>query len=99
MKLKLNDPVIIIAGKDKGKTSKITKVLPKKNKYIVTGINKFKRHLKRKDANTPGGIVEIERPIQASNVMLYVNNKPSRNRVAEISAPPVKKKTTKKKKI
>lgn len=96
MKLKLNDTVIVIAGKDKGKTGKITKVLPKENKVIVAGINKYKRHLKRRDANNPGGVVEIERPIHASNVMLYINNKPSRKRVAEIVAAPVTKPTKKK---
>lgn len=95
MKLKLNDTVIVITGKDKGKTGKVTKVLPKEDRVIVANVNKFKRHLKRRDANTPGGVVEIERPIQASKVMLYINNKPSRKRVAQV-APPVKK-TTKKK--
>jgi large subunit ribosomal protein L24 len=94
MKLKLNDNVIVIAGKDKGKTGKVTKVLLKENKVIVAGVNKFKRHLKRRDQNTPGGVVEIERPIQASNVMLFINNKPTRKRVAEVIAAP---KTTPKK--
>jgi large subunit ribosomal protein L24 len=94
MKLKLNDNVIVIAGKDKGKTGKVTKVLLKENKVIVAGVNKFKRHLKRRDQNTPGGVVEIERPIQASNVMLFINNKPTRKRIAEVAAAP--KATTKK---
>jgi len=95
MKLKLNDLVIVITGKDKGKTGKVTKVLPKEEKVIVAGVNKFKRHLKRRDANTPGGVVEIERPILASKVMLHINGKPSRKRVAQEAAPV--KKTTKKK--
>lgn len=95
MKLKLNDIVIVITGKDKGKTGKITKVLPKEDKVIVANVNKFKRHLKRRDANTPGSVVEIERPIHAPKVMLYINNKPSRKRVTEVAAPV--KKTSKKK--
>jgi len=95
MKLKLNDTVIVIAGKDKGKTGKVTKVLLQDNKVIVSGVNKFKRHLKRRDANTPGGVVEIERPIDASKIMLYINNKPTRKRVVETAAPVTK--TTKKK--
>jgi large subunit ribosomal protein L24 len=95
MKLKLNDTVMVIAGKDKGKTGKVTKVLPKENKVIIAGINTFKKHIKRKDANTPGSVVQLERPLQASNAMLYINNKPTRKRVAEVAAPV--KKTTKKK--
>jgi len=78
MKLKLNDTVAVIAGKDKGKTGKVTKLFPKTNKIIVAGINKFKRHMKRKDANTPGGVVEIERPINISKVMLQVDGKLTR---------------------
>ncbi len=78
MKLKLNDTVIVITGKDKGKTGKITKVIPTDNKVIVAGVNKYKRHMKRRDANTPGGIVEIERPILASKVMLMVDKTPTR---------------------
>ena len=78
MKLKTNDIVKIIAGKDKGKTGKITKVFREENKVIVAGINKYKKHLKRKDANTPGSVVELERPIQVSNVMLFVNNQTTR---------------------
>lgn len=96
MKFKLNDTVIVISGKDKGKTGKITKVIPKENKVIVAGVNKFKRHLKRRDANNPGGVVEIERPLDASKVMFYINNKPSRKRVTEIATAPVKKSTKKK---
>ena len=78
MKLKTNDVVKIISGKDKGKTGKITKIFQSDNKVIVAGVNKYKKHLKRKDANTPGSVVELERPIQVSNVMLFINNQTSR---------------------
>jgi large subunit ribosomal protein L24 len=70
MKLHINDQVQVIAGKDKGKKGKITKVFPAKNKVIVEGINKYKRHLKRQSKENPGGIVEIERPIWSNNLMV-----------------------------
>lgn len=70
MKLKTADIVIVTSGKDKGKTGKITKVLPKKGKVIVEDINKYKRHLKRQSDKNPGGIVEVERAIWTSNLKL-----------------------------
>jgi large subunit ribosomal protein L24 len=69
MKLKINDRVKIIAGKDKGKTGKITKVLAKDNKVVVEGANKYKRHMKRQSDKQPGGIIEIERPLAVAKVM------------------------------
>lgn len=78
MKLRLNDMITVIAGKDKGKTGKITKILQKENKVIVAGINKYKRHMKRRDAQNPGGVIEIERPIDASKVMVMVGDKATR---------------------
>lgn len=69
MKLKINDPVLIVAGKDKGKKSKITKVFPQKHTVIVEDANKYKRHLKKQGDN-PGGIVEVERPLPTANVSL-----------------------------
>ena len=70
IKLKKGDEVIILAGKDKGKTGKITLVKPKINKAIVSGINKVKKHQKP-DNNQAGGIVEKEMPIQISNLAFY----------------------------
>ncbi len=78
MKLRLNDMITVIAGKDKGKTGKITKILQKENKVIVAGINKYKRHMKRRDAQNPGGVIEIERPIDVSKVMVMVGDKATR---------------------
>jgi large subunit ribosomal protein L24 len=69
MKLKTNDLVKVVAGKDKGKQGKVTRVHPQKNRVIVEGANKFKRHLK-KQGDQPGGIVEVERALPVSNVML-----------------------------
>ena len=70
IKLKKGDEVIVLAGKDKGKTGKITKVIPKINKAVVAGINKYKKHQKP-DKDQPGGIVEKEMPINISNLSFY----------------------------
>ena len=70
IKLKKGDEVIILAGKDKGKTGKIIKVQPLNNKAIVSGINKVKKH-KKPDNNQPGGIIEKEMPIHISNLSYY----------------------------
>jgi large subunit ribosomal protein L24 len=70
IKLKKGDEVIVLAGKDKGKTGKILKVNPGINKAIVTGINKMKKHQKP-DNNQAGGIVEKEMPLHISNVAYY----------------------------
>ena len=70
LKLKKGDEVIVLAGKDKGKTGKITLVKIQVNKAIVTGINKVKKHQKP-DNNQAGGIVEKEMPINISNLAYY----------------------------
>lgn len=74
-KLKTGDEVIVIAGKDKGKRGKITKVIKterKGDKFVVSGINKVKKHQKpNPQANVQGGIVEKELPIAASNVAIF----------------------------
>ena len=70
IKLKKGDEVMVISGKDKGKTGKITIIKPKDNKAIVSGINKVKKHQKP-DNNQAGGIVEKEMPIQISNLSFY----------------------------
>ena len=68
MKLKTGDKVVVIAGANKTKVGKITKVLD--DKVIVEGVNIAKKHLKPKNNNGTGEIVEVERPIHRSNVML-----------------------------
>ena len=68
MKLKTGDKVVVIAGASKGKEGKITKVLD--DKVVVEGVNVCKKHLKPKNNNGTGEIVEVERPIHKSNVML-----------------------------
>ena len=68
MKLKTGDKVVVIAGASKGKEGKITKVLD--DKVVVEGVNVAKKHLKPKNNNGTGEIVEVERPIHRSNVMI-----------------------------
>ena len=70
IKLKKGDEVIVLAGKDKGKTGKITLIKPQDNKAIIAGINKVKKHQKP-DNNQAGGIVEKEMPINISNLAYY----------------------------
>jgi large subunit ribosomal protein L24 len=70
MKLKLNDQVKIVTGKDTGKTGKVTKILNKANRVIVEGYNKYKKHLKKQSDKNPGGIVAIERALDISKVQL-----------------------------
>ena len=70
LKLKKGDEVIVLAGKDRGKTGKIIKMLPNKMKAIVSDINKVKKNQKP-DNNQPGGIVDKEMPIHISNLSFY----------------------------
>ena len=70
MKIRKEDNVIVIAGNNKGKTGKVLKVFPKENRVIIEGVNLRKRHTKPSQSNPQGGIMEIEAPIDASNVML-----------------------------
>jgi large subunit ribosomal protein L24 len=69
MKIKKGDQVIVITGRDKGKTGEVTKAMPKENKVLVSGINLVKRHTKPTQENA-GGIISKELPIHVSNVAL-----------------------------
>ncbi len=68
-KIKKNDDVIVISGRDKGKKGSVLLVLPKKDRVVVQGVNMVKRHT-RPTAAQSGGIVEKELPIHVSNVAL-----------------------------
>ena len=70
MDLRTGDKVIVIAGRDKGKTGVIQKVDPKTNRVVVEGVNLRKKHKKPTQNNPEGSIVEIYAPIDASNVMI-----------------------------
>ena len=77
-KIKKDDLVKIIAGKDKDKTGKILSVNTKKNTVLVEGCNMVTKHSKPSAANQQGGIIHQEGPIDYSNVMLVVDGKATR---------------------
>ena len=68
-RLKKGDPVVVVTGRDRGKTGEVTRVLSKKNKVLVQGVSVIKRHT-APSASNPGGIIEKEMPIDISNVSL-----------------------------
>ncbi len=69
-KIKKGDTVVILAGKDKGKTGEVTKVLPKDDKVLVSGVNVHARHRKPTQLNPQGGIERKEAPLHISNVAI-----------------------------
>ena len=77
-KLKRGDMVTVIAGKDLGKEGKILSIDRAKNRVIVEGINMATKHQKASRTNQTGGIIRIEVPIHASNVMYLHKDKPTR---------------------
>lgn len=70
MHVKTGDEVLIITGKDKGKRGKIKRALPTARRVVVEGLNIAKHHVKPRGPGKPGGIIDVEAPIHASNVML-----------------------------
>lgn len=70
MKLKVGDTVKVTLGKDRGKTGKIEKVLPKHNALVVAGVNLYKKHLKSQGEKKPGGIIDITKPLNIAKVAL-----------------------------
>jgi large subunit ribosomal protein L24 len=80
MKLKKGDQVLVTTGKDKGRKGKIEKVFPKSNRVLLPGINVYKKHLRPQGEKQPGGIVDVAKPLPASNVALICPkcNRPTR---------------------
>jgi large subunit ribosomal protein L24 len=78
-KIRREDTVLVIKGKERGKTGVVRQVLPSQSRVIITGVNMVKRHM-RPRAQRPGGIIEREGAIHVSNVMLICKscNKPTR---------------------
>lgn len=69
-KIKKGDTVVVLAGKDKGKTGEVTRVDPKASKVVVSGVNVAVRHRKPNQANPQGGLDRFEAPLHISNVAL-----------------------------
>lgn len=80
MKIKKNDQVLVVAGKDRGKKGKVRFSYPKEGKVIVEGVNFIKKHAKARGQARQAGIIEREAPLDISNVMLLCGkcNKPAR---------------------
>jgi len=74
MKIQKNDKVKVISGKDRGKTGTVLVVFPEKNKIVVEGINKAKKHVKPGAVSKEGGVISVERAIDVSNVMFLDKN-------------------------
>ncbi len=70
MTIKKDDNVKILVGKDKGKTGKVMKAFPRENKVVVAGINKVKRHQRARKEGAKGQVIEMEMPMDVSNVAL-----------------------------
>ncbi len=80
MKIRKNDTVVSIAGKDKGKKGRVRRVLPKEDKVMVEGLNMIKRHSRTRGRARQSGIIQLEAPLHVSNVVLVCNkcSKPTR---------------------
>jgi len=80
MKIRKNDTVLVIAGKDRGKKGKVRFAYPKKNRIIVEGINFIKKHSRARGQVRQAGIIDLEAPLDVSNVMLLCGkcNRPTR---------------------
>ena len=81
LKIRRDDQVLVISGKDRGKTGRVVDVDPKKQRVFVEGLNIVKRHQRPRPGSTdPGGVIEKPGPIHISNVMLLdpTDNKPTK---------------------
>jgi len=78
-RLRKNDQVVVIAGKDKGKTGRILRIEALQGRVLVEGINMIKKAVRKKSQQDRGGIIEVEAPLSLSNVMAVTKDgKPSR---------------------
>jgi large subunit ribosomal protein L24 len=80
MKIKKDDTVVVIAGKDRGKKGKVLQIFLEKNRIVIEGVNKLYKHLKQRKGKEKGERVEFNAPMSASNVMVFCSkcNKPVR---------------------
>lgn len=78
MKIKKGDNVMVIAGKDKGKTGSVVRTFPQTNQVLIDGVNVKTRHQKNRRVRSQGQVIEKPSPIDVSNVALVVDKKPVR---------------------
>jgi large subunit ribosomal protein L24 len=74
MHVRTGDEVLVISGKNKGQRGKITRAIPEQNRVVVENVNMVKKHMKARGPRQRGGIIEVEAPLDASNVMLICPN-------------------------
>jgi large subunit ribosomal protein L24 len=83
-RIRKGDTVVVLTGKDKGKTGEVIRSIPKDNKVVVAGVNVHARHRKASQANPQGGIERKEAPLHVSNVAIATpDGKPTRVRFEE----------------
>ena len=80
LRIRKDDQVMVIVGKDKGKTCKVVRIIPKQNKAVIENINVVKKAVKKSDTYPQGGYVELEKPVSLANIMLVdkKSNRPVR---------------------
>ncbi len=80
MKILRKDKVMVISGRDKGKTGEVVVALPATNQVVIEGINVVKRHTKPSQANPKGGILDVSKPLSVAKVMVIdpASGKPAR---------------------
>ena len=82
-RIRKGDTVVVLAGKDRGKTGEVIEVRPQEQRVLVQGLNMMKRHTKPRPPNEPGGVIERPAPIHISNVALIdpKDKRPTRVRI------------------
>ena len=81
MKIRKNDTVVIIAGKDRGGKGKVRRVMRKQKRVVIEGLNMMKRHSRASRGTRQAGIIEMEGPMDVSNVQLFCEKCSSRTRI------------------
>ncbi|TAK57812.1 50S ribosomal protein L24 [Patescibacteria group bacterium] len=84
MKIHKNDNVVVIAGKDKGKTGKVVKAIPKEDKIVVEGVGMVKKHQRPTKSGQKGQVIEKAMPIHVSNVRLADVKKPKKEKATKV---------------
>lgn len=84
-RIRKGDRVVLLSGKDKGKTGTVLEVRPREDRVVVEGVNIMKRHTKPRPPNEPGGVIEFAAPLHLSNVSLIDprDSRPTRVRIEE----------------
>ena len=81
MKIRKNDTVVVIAGKDRGGKGKVRRVMRKQKRVVIEGLNMMKRHSRASRGTRQAGIIELEGPMDVSNVQLFCEKCSSRTRI------------------